>query len=149
MMVKFVSLVSLICAIAILSLNIKDGSDPMFFIVAGGLGANIMRLTLAGLMVFGSFYKMPKRWHIEPQLFLVGALFIAFGVSGFILNSFDFMLYNYIKPLDFLMVAQTGVIASLVALEAHKPMFRFTQPYRQTISVAFLPQLRKVKHAAA
>jgi|GEM_PF-4220888 len=148
MLVKFVSLVNLICTVAILSLNLKDGSDPMFFIVAGGVGANILRVTLAGLMVFGAFYRVPKRWRIEPLLFLVGAVFIALGLSGFILNSFDFMFYNYVKPLDFLMVAQTGIISSLVALEAHKPMFRFTQPYRQTISVAFLPHLKKLKPAA-
>jgi hypothetical protein len=147
MLVKFVALISLICAVAISSLNIKDASDPLFLIVAGGIVANLVRVLLASLMVAGAFFSVPKRWHIKPVLLILGALLVALGFSGFILNSFDFALYDYIKPLDFLMVSEAGIVASLVALEAHKPMFRLQEPYQRTFTIAVLPHLRKIKPA--
>jgi hypothetical protein len=149
MFVKFVALISLICTVAISSLNIKDSSDPLFFIVAGGIVANLIRILLAALMVTGAFFSIPKRWHIEPVLLIFGSLLVALGISGFILNSFDYALYNYVKPLDFLMVSEAGIIANLVALEAHKPMFHFQEPYQRTFTIAVLPHLRKIKTATA
>jgi predicted ABC-type sugar transport system permease subunit len=149
MLVKIFSVVNLICALAILSLNIKDGTDPMFFIVAGGIGANIGRIILATVMVVGAFFSMPKKWHPEPELLMLGFALVAFGVSGFILNSFNFALYSYIKPLDFLMIAEAGIVSSLVALEAHKPMFHFQEVHKRTFSVPFLPHFKKIKPATA
>jgi hypothetical protein len=149
MLVKIFSVVNLICAVALLSLNIKDGSDPIFYIVAGGLGASFARILLASLMVAGAYFSLPKKWHPETQLLLLGFLLVAFGVSGFIYNSFDFALYNYIKPLDFLMVAEAGIVSSLIALEAHKPMFHFREPYQRAFTIAFLPHLKKIKPATA
>jgi hypothetical protein len=149
MIVKFVSLVSLICSLAIASVNLQDPSDPLFFIVAGGAWADAVRILLSALLVGGAFFKIPKNIHPEPVLLALGTVLISFGISGFLMNSFDFVLYDYIKPLDFLLVAEVGVISSLIGLEAHTPMFHFSDPYRRTISVAFLPKLRKIKPAAA
>jgi hypothetical protein len=122
MVVRFVSLVSLICAIAIASVNIQNSSDPLFFIVSGGALADTMRIILASLMVVGAYVKIPKTLHPEIFLSIIGAVLIALGLSGFIMNSFDYIFYNYVKPLDFLLLAEVGVVANLVALEAHKPM---------------------------
>ena len=65
MVVRFVSLVSLICAIAIASVNIQNTSDPLFFIVSGGALADTMRIILASLMVIGAYIKLPKTLHPE------------------------------------------------------------------------------------
>jgi hypothetical protein len=149
MIVKLVSLVNLICVVAISSLNLKNASDPMFFIVAGGVGANLVRILLAGLMISAAFVSLPKKWRFEPGLLFLGFLLVALGISGFVLNSFDYALYNYIKPLDFLIISEAGIVASLVALEAHKPIFRFKNPYQRTFTIAFLPRLRDIKPATA
>jgi hypothetical protein len=149
MVVRFVSLVSLICAVAIASVNIQNPSDPLFFIVSGGIVADLVRIILAGIMVAGAYYRIPKTLHPESFLPFIGVLLIMFGISGFFMNSFDFLLYNYIKPLDFLIFAEAGVVASLIALEAHKPMLHFSDPTQRAFTIAVLPRLKKVKHATA
>jgi hypothetical protein len=149
MLVKFVSLVTLICAIAIASVNIQNSSDPLFFIVAGGIGADLIRIVLAGGMVAAAFLPLPKRIHPEVSVLLLGILLISFGITGFVMNSFDYVLYNYVKPLDFLMLSEAGIVTSLAALETNKQMVHFYDPYRRTFTIAFLPKLKKVKTAAA
>jgi hypothetical protein len=47
MTVRFVGLVSLICAIAIASVNIQNPMDPLFFIVSGGIIADTVRIFLS------------------------------------------------------------------------------------------------------
>jgi hypothetical protein len=149
MVVRFVSLVSLICAIAIASVNVQNPTDPLFFIVSGGVLADLCRIFLASIMVAGAFYRIPKTMHPESFLPIIGAFFIMFGISGFFMNSFDFILYGYIKPLDFLLFAEAGVVANLIALEAHKPMLHFSDPTQRAFTIAVLPHLKKTKHATA
>jgi hypothetical protein len=149
MVVRFVGLVSLICAIAIASVNIQNPSDPLFFIVSGGVVADFVRIVLSSMMVAGAFYKIPKSLHAEIFLPFLGGFLLLAGLSGFFSNSYDFLLYNYIKPLDFLLLAEVGVVTNLIALEAHKPMLHFSDPYQRTFTIAVLPQLKKVKTAAA
>jgi hypothetical protein len=66
-----------------------------------------------------------------------------------VMNSFDYIFYNYIRPLDFLLLAEVGIISNLVALEANKPMMHFSDPYRRAFTIAVLPKLKKIKAAAA
>jgi hypothetical protein len=149
MIVRFVSLVSLICAIAIASVNVQNPSDPLFFIVSGGVAADTARILLAGLMVAGSFFRIPKTMHPEIFLTIFGSTVMLIGLGGFITNSFDYVFYDYIRPLDLLMFAEVGVVANLIAFEAHKPMLHFSDPYQRAVTIAVLPKLKKVKPAAA
>jgi hypothetical protein len=149
MTVRFVGLVSLICAIAIASVNIQNPMDPLFFIVSGGIIADTVRIFLSGLMVAGAFYKIPKTMHPKSFLPIFGIAMIVLGITGFVMNSFDYILYDYIKPLDFMMLAEVGIVANLIALEAHKPMLHFSDPYQRTFTIAVLPKLKKIKPATA
>jgi hypothetical protein len=149
MIVRFVSLVSLICAIAIASVNVQNSSDPLFFIVAGGALADTIRILLTGLMVVGAYVKIPKTFRPEIFLSVIGVSLVAIGLCGFVMNSFDYIFYNYIRPLDFLLLAEVGIISNLVALEANKPMMHFSDPYRRAFTIAVLPKLKKIKAAAA
>jgi hypothetical protein len=90
MIVRFVSLVSLICAIAIASVNVQNPSDPLFFIVSGGVAADTARILLAGLMVAGSFFRIPKTMHPEIFLTFFGSTVILIGLGGFITNSLSY-----------------------------------------------------------
>jgi hypothetical protein len=149
MTVRFVSLVSLICAIAIASVNIQNPMDPLFFIVAGGFAADTIRILLSCAMVAGAFYKIPKTMHPQSFLPIFGITMIVLGGAGFLMNSFDYILYDYIKPLDFMMLAEVGIVTNLIALEAHKPMLHFSDPYQRTFTIAVLPKLKKIKPATA
>ena len=149
MLVKFISLVSLICAVAISSVNLKDASDPLFFIVSGGLGPDLSRIALSAFMVLLAFFALPKKAHLVRSLLLTGTALIGIGITGVVISSVNYALYDYIKPLDFLMIIETGIVSNLVALEAHKPMFHFSDPYRKAFTIAFLPHLRNIKSAAA
>jgi hypothetical protein len=145
MLVKFFSLVTLICAVAIGLANIQNSSDPLFFIVTGGWIADIARIGLAALMVVWATFAPPKTIRPQAPLLLLGVLLVGFGVIGFFLNSFNYSLYNYVKPLDCLMLAEAGIVSSLVALEANKPMVHFYDPYRRVFTIAALPKLKKIK----
>jgi hypothetical protein len=147
MLVRFVSLVTLICAIAIALVNIQNSSDPLFFIVSGGFGADLARLAISGLMVVAATFALPKKMHPQLTFSLLGVSLIALGLVGFVMNSFNYALYDYIKPMDFLMLSDLGIMSCLIALEANKPVIHFYDPYRRAVAVATLPKLKKTKTA--
>jgi hypothetical protein len=149
MLVKFFSFVTLICAVAIGFANIQNSLDPLFFIVTGGWIADIIRIALASLMVIWATFALPKKARPQNTMLILGALLVGFGVVGFFLNSFNFALYNYVKPLDCLMIAEAGIVSSLIALEANKPVVHFYDPYRRVFTIAALPKLKNIKAAQA
>jgi hypothetical protein len=148
MLVKFFSFVTLICAVAIALVDIHDSKDPLFFIVSGGWGADIVRIGLSVLMAVWATFALPKKLRSQNTLLILGALFFILWIIGFFLNSFNYALYNYVKPLDCLMIAEVGIVSGLVALEANKPMVHFYDPYRRVFTIAALPKLKKIKAAS-
>jgi hypothetical protein len=128
MLVKFVSLVTLICAVAIALVNIQNPTDPLFFIVSGGVGADLARLGISIFMVLAATFALPKKMHPQLSLSLLGVSLIALGIVGFGMNSFNYALYDYVKPLDFLLLSDVGIMSCLIALEANKPVMHFYDP---------------------
>lgn len=118
MLLKFVSLITLISSLAIFSLNTKNPSDPMFFIVTGGAWAGVARILLAIILVLITTIKLPGRPATKIALGIFGLPLIIMGAAGIFTNSFDFALYGLIKPLDFLLIIETGIIMEVLALES-------------------------------
>jgi hypothetical protein len=114
MITKFLSLAALITSAALFSLDLKNPQDPIFFVVSGGLIAEIARFMLVLLATAVVFAKLPKSLAFKVTLSLSGASFILGGFVGAYLGYFNASID--IKPVDFLMLAETGIILMIVAL---------------------------------
>jgi hypothetical protein len=149
MYLRFISLINLMCALAILSVDLTNPSDPLFFIVSGGILEEIVRFTIVFAMLYVAFVALPAGRTFKKMLLLIGWLLVIFGAAGFLFNSFDFRLYEVIKPLDFLVLIEAGLVMNLLVIEPQKTThFMLLPNHRHLIISAFGLHLRKIKSAS-
>jgi hypothetical protein len=150
MYLKFVSLINLMCALAILSVDLSSPSDPLFFIVSGGFLGEVLRSMMVGLLLAAAFLALPSTRALKRSLLIFGWPMILLGGAGFLSNSFDYSWYNFLKPLDYLIVIELGVVMNVLALEPQKTAQHFTLiPNRQHLLIsAFSLRMQKLKSAS-
>jgi hypothetical protein len=150
MYLKFVSLISLMCALAILSVDLTNPSDPLFFIVSGGVIDEIARLSTVLFLLFASFIALPTNSAFKRSLMIVGLPLTILGGVGFLSNSFDYAWYSFLKPLDFLFMIEAGIAMNVLALEPQKSTthFMLLPHHRHLIISAFSLRLRQLKSAS-
>jgi hypothetical protein len=150
MFLKFVSLVNLMCALAILSVDLTNPADPLFFIVSGGVLEEVVRFSVVFALIFVTFITLPTRRGFRNTLMILGWPLMALGVVGFLTNSFDYSWYGMLKPLDFLLLIETGIVMNVLALEPQRSAHHFVllPNHRHMLISAFTLRLQKLKSAS-
>jgi hypothetical protein len=150
MYLKFVSLISLMCALAILSVDLSSPSDPLFFIVSGGFLEEVVRFIMVGFLMTAAFTDLPSSRTFKRSLLILGWPLIMLGGVGFLSNSFDYSWYNFLKPLDYLLMIELGVVMNVLALEPQNTAQHFALiPNRHHLLIsAFSLRMQKLKSAS-
>lgn len=148
MFVKLVSLTSLMTALAIFSVDATDPSDPLFYIVSGGVIHELFRFALIAILFIGAFAKLPNTRRFRISMAVFGWPLIILGAAGFLTNSFDYVWYGILKPLDFFFIVETGLVMNILALEPQKSAHFSLLPFRKSFSISALNlRLRQIKSA--
>jgi hypothetical protein len=149
MFLKLVGLTSFMCTLAIFSVDITNSTDPLFYIVSGGIFHELLRFGLTAVLMFAAFGALPKNRGLRTALGVFGWPLIILGSAGFLTNSFDYAWYNVLQPLDFLLVIELGIVMNVLALEpaANKHFVLF--PYHRHLLIsAFSMRLHQLKSAS-
>jgi hypothetical protein len=117
MITKFLSLAALITSAALFSLDQNNPQDPVFFIVSGGQLVEILRIFLSLFVVMAVFATLPKNPIFRTALKYVGIGFILAGLIG---SYIGYVYIAPIKPVDFMMITEAGIILMLVSLSPQK-----------------------------
>jgi hypothetical protein len=117
MITKFLSLAALITSAALFSLDQNNPQDPIFYVVSGGQLVEVVRMLLSLFVVMAVFATLPKN-----PVFRTGLKFTGAGLmlAGFIGSYIGYVYIAPIKPVDFLMFAEAGIILMLVSLSPQK-----------------------------
>jgi hypothetical protein len=147
MYLKFVSLISLMCALAILSVDLSSPSDPLFFIVSGGFLEEVVRFIMVGFLMTAAFTDLPSSRTFKRSLLILGWPLIMLGGVGFLSNSFDYSWYNFLKPLDYLLMIELGVVMNVLALEPQNTAqhFALISNRHHLLISAFSLRMQKLK----
>lgn len=149
MFVKFVALATLICSVAIASTNFKDPNDPIFFIVSGGIALGIARTVFALALVVLTFTRLPKSSSFRIGLSIFGLPLIILGSAGLLTNSFDYAWYGFIKPLDYLLIIEAGIVMNVLALQPQRQPVHISWQWAHNQALfisAFKLRLQKLRH---
>jgi hypothetical protein len=90
--------------------------DPLYLFISGNMVTNIVRL-----IIFGALLAINLRGYIEDDrarqaLKIFGFSMLAFGMLSLWNMNIESALYGFLKPLDFMLVAEVGITAALMAL---------------------------------
>jgi preprotein translocase subunit Sss1 len=119
MITKFLSLAGLITSAALFSLDQNNPQDPIFFVVSGGQAVEILRIFIALFVVMAVFARLPNKPMLRTALKVAGIGLTLFGVIG---SYIGYVYIAPIKPVDFLMITEAGIILSLVSLSPVVPV---------------------------
>lgn len=149
MLIQFLSFVTLVCSSVILSLNIKNPLDPLFYIITGGTLACILRIVVAAVLVIASLTVVESHKPIRITLAVLGLLMVSLGIAGIFANSFAYAWYGLVKPLDFILAIEIGIILNLLALEpeTHTQFELLPARNRPMVISAYGLHMKKLKSA--
>lgn len=113
---KMLSLMTLLCLLGLQALLVTFPGpfNPVDMFLSTDTGIALMRAVLIVSAVAISFWPQFKNSELRTGLSVLGCGLIAFGAIG--LYVFANNLYDFLKPLDFLFMAQVGVIYCISAL---------------------------------
>jgi hypothetical protein len=134
MIAKLVSLITLMSSVGLYILSASDPMDPLFFIISNNIAVEITRVLFLAALALAVFFPIIKQAQMQKVMGCVGGLFIIAGIIGFMTNGLSYLLYNYFRPLDFVILTEAGIVSTLLALEpqtqtADKPLFSLSMPH--------------------
>ncbi len=103
-------------------------NDALFLFASANLLVNILMVGLAALLVRVSFMdKFQTLWGYK--LAAGGAVFcLLIAAAGLIFSGLNYRVYGVFGPLDFLLLAEAGIILSLCALTYEHLPYEFRWP---------------------
>lgn len=134
---KLISIGTLLCLLAIMLMSRADSNDPLFYLISVDSGAATLKLALVAAMLYLAFKNSFSSAFIRNGVALLGLGIIVFGVSGLFVPVLGNILYEYFKPLDLLLLIESGIVFSASALDRQiKPAYRNKQPVKIPVRAA-------------
>lgn len=120
MLNKLISTVVLGCSFAVMPASGKDPDGLLFLFISPNKWVGTIRLALALALFFISFKTFSKSFarnkKLQKGLLVSGLAFIAFGLVSSLEASLGTIFYDYLKPLDLMIILEAGIIMSTMAL---------------------------------
>jgi hypothetical protein len=115
---KIVSLSVFLCVVAVLVWGSLSPSYTLFYFISSDKWLSIARLLLAGSLVWVSFGGVVSTKELKDIGLKAGLILMSVGAFLLLLTQFQGGLFDYLKPLDLLLIVEAGVIFSLTSLTA-------------------------------
>jgi hypothetical protein len=143
MLNKLISSVVLSCSFAVMPATGKEPESLLFLFISPNKWVGTVRLALAIILFVLSFKSLTYLFAAYPKLqnrlLIAGLVMIAFGVVVSVEASLGTFFYDYLKPLDLMIILEAGIITASVAL-ANQPSTK-ALPVRSKKSRKTTPKL--------
>lgn len=131
MTIKITALLTSVSVAVLYLFSLKYPNDPYFYIISSSAVIAAGRLLVAAAMLYLALRKRLYFNFSHTLLYTLGALFVVAGFAGIIIAPFDYALFNYLKPLDFIFMIEAGLYFGLAATSFEhgtKPLPRLSRP---------------------
>jgi hypothetical protein len=135
MTAKFINSVLFLVALFVAVFS-HNSTDPLYLFISGNTITNIIRLLLFGTLLVISLRGYIRSDRAREVLKFFGLFMFAFGLVTIWNISLESWLYTYFKSLDFILIAEVGVSATLMALvmpskapKTQKSFVDYARPY--------------------
>ncbi|MBA3757998.1 hypothetical protein H0X09_04035 [Candidatus Saccharibacteria bacterium] len=127
---KLISVVTLVGLIAVVLMARADSSDPLFYFLSLDPGATMLKITLVFGMLLMAFKNSFSSSNLRSSMAVFGLSLVTVGTAGLFMPTFGNAIYDFLKPLDFLLLVESGLVYSAAALESPiiKPVYRKAEP---------------------
>jgi hypothetical protein len=122
---------SLATAIGILYVYLQSqlhSDDALFLVASSNIAVNLALLTLACIAVRISYMHKFKIWETYLAAAVTGAVLLFVGAAGVIYTSLDNYFSGLIKPLDFFLILELGIIYGIIGLSYSHPPVKLKVP---------------------
>jgi len=117
---------SLATAIGILYVYLQSqlhSDDALFLVTSSNIAVNIAMLSLAVVGVRLSYKDKFKAWETYLANNIIGGVLLFIGLAGVIYTSLDNYFSGAIKPLDYFILLELGIIYGIIGLTySHPPV---------------------------
>lgn len=97
--------------------------DALFLVISSNIAVNIALLSLACLAVRLTYKDKFKVWESYLATVIIGGFLSMIGAAGIIYTSWDNYFGGIIKPMDYFILLELGVIYGIISLSySHPPV---------------------------
>ena len=129
---------SLATAIGILYVYLQSqlhSDDALFLVTSSSIAVNLALLSLAALAVRISYKDKFKAWESYLTTVIIGAILLMIGTVGVIYTSWDNYFSGVIKPMDYFIIMELGIIYGIISLSySHPPVKLKTLSYNYSLA---------------
>jgi hypothetical protein len=113
--------------------NLYRPSDLLFLFISNNPVMELLRFSLVAFLLLLSFKK--KFWHFMSYAVCAGAAIVLSGIGllGIMDMHFASYVFNVVKPVDFILFLEAGVMMGMCALSYEHADFRM--PFRHQLTV--------------
>jgi hypothetical protein len=115
---RFVSVATLLCVVIVAIVGIKSPNYPLFLFISSNLAVGLARISLVLLMIKVSFCQRIGSMRVCKYLGWAGIGLMSLAACSLWMTSVEGALYNFLKPMDLLLIMEAGVIFSLASLNS-------------------------------
>lgn len=142
MIKKAISLVTAIGILYVYLLSQLRSGDALFLITSDSLAVNASLVVIACACVYVCFAERFKHWQTYAACLSAAVLLSTLGLVGVVYTSIDNYFAGVIKPLDYLVLLQTGIIFGISALSnQHQPIPAKLPRYNRVSFIRFKQRL--------
>jgi len=135
MLRRFLSLATAIGILYVYLQSQLHSDDALFLVTSSNIVLNLALLSLACWAVRISYKNKFKAWESYLATVIIGGLLSFIGTAGVIYTGIANYFSGLIKPLDFFIILEIGVIYSLIGLSyAHPPVKLKTLSYNYSLA---------------
>lgn len=130
---RVISIVLFVLALITFISTSTNTLDPLFLFLADNPLSGALRLAIAASLLAVTFKRPLFTSNQISTILFIGFSLIIFGATSLFSNSMGWALYNYLMPLDSLLLTEAGIIFSLTGLNAtavEKPLISKPKIYR-------------------
>jgi len=128
MTMKVTAITVSVCAGVVSVLGLLFPNDPYFYAISSNLTVIIGRLVLCILMVMLVYEQKFRTIHGHRITFMAAAGLFIFSLIAGAIPTFDYSLFNYFKPLDYLFFANCAFVFGLAGLTYPQGKRNFNLP---------------------
>jgi len=134
---KLITGATLLCLLAIALVGHINPTDPLFAFVSIEQASMLFKLGLVAAMVSLTFLSLAKNAVLRASLAIVGLGLLSFGAVTLLVNPFGAALYEFLKPLDLLLVMEAGIIFTISAIDKQiEPKYQSTGSVKVPVKVS-------------
>ena len=122
MVSKFICVVLFVVTLATMIFSTTNMLDPQFLFLSDNPITGGIRLAIVASLLAVSFSKRVLKPPYRTILKTFSIFLAVFGFTSFFTNSMGWALYNYVMPLDSVLMLEAGIMFGLALLNSAEPV---------------------------